>query len=156
MKNIDNLCMNCFEELTDGAVCKNCGYDNDTQPGIMYLPPKTVLNDRYVIGSVISHESDAVTYMAYDSQLNDVVTVREFLPKNIANRLEGNLDIHVRERYRSNFVALKASFVNLWTTIIKMRNLSAVIPTYDVFELNGTAYAVSEYADSISSRISFA
>ncbi|MGN0521534.1 MAG: PASTA domain-containing protein [Eubacterium sp.] len=152
MKNIDNLCMNCFEELTSGSVCEKCGYDNDTQPQITYLQPKTILNGRYVIGNVVSHESDAVTYMAYDSQLDSVITVREFLPKNIANRLEGNLDIHVRERYRNSFEKYKASFINLWQTILKMRNLSAVIPTYDVFELNGTAYAVSEYMDSISLR----
>lgn len=152
LKNIDNLCMNCFEELTQGSVCSSCGYDNDTQSDITYLQPKTVLGGRYVIGSVVSHESDAVTYMAYDSQLDDVVTVREFLPKNRANRLEGNLDIHVRERYKASFERFKQSFINLWSTIIKMRNLSAVIPTYDVFELNGTAYAVSEYMESITLR----
>ncbi len=152
MKNIDNLCMNCFEELTNGSVCENCGYDNDTQTQITYLQPKTVLKERYVIGSVISHESDAATYMAYDLQLDEVVSVREFLPKNIANRLEGNLDIHVRERYKNSFEQFKTSFIKLWQTIMKMRNLSAVIPTYDVFELNSTAYAVSEYMESIPLR----
>ncbi|MCC8072697.1 MAG: PASTA domain-containing protein, partial [Clostridiales bacterium] len=152
LKNIDNLCMNCFEELTNGSVCEECGYDNDTTIDMIYLQPKTVLLDKYVIGAVLSHESDAATYIAYDSQLDSKITIREFLPKGIANRLEGNLDIHVRERYRSEFDKLKASFKNLWTTIIKMRNLAAVIPTYDVFEANGTVYAVSEYAESITLR----
>lgn len=150
--DIENLCMKCFGELTNGSVCPNCGYDNDTFTDTMYLQPKTVLNDRYVIGAVVSHESDAVVYMAYDSQLSSTVTVREFMPKGIANRLEGNTDIHVRERYRTGFQKYKASFLNLWTTIVKMRNLSAVIPTYDVFELNGTAYAVMEYIESIPLR----
>lgn len=152
MKNIDNLCLNCFEELTNGSVCENCGYDNDTQVDMIYLQPKTVLNGRYVIGAVLEHESDAATYSAYDTQLDNIVTVREFLPKNIANRLEGNMDIHIRERYKPSFNRYKDSFVNLWTTIVKLHNLSAVITTYDVFELNGTAYAVSEYMDSITLR----
>ena len=26
----DNLCMNCFEKLTSGSVCRNCGFDNDS------------------------------------------------------------------------------------------------------------------------------
>lgn len=142
--------MNCFEELTNGCVCEQCGYDNDTVLDIIYLQPKTVLNDRYIIGSLVSHESDAATYMAYDQNEDEVVTVREFLPKNIANRLEGNLDVHIRERYRASYNNLKASFVKLWTTIAQIKNLSAVIPTNDVFELNGTAYAVSRYIDSIS------
>lgn len=152
MKDIDRLCLNCFKELTNGSVCENCNYDNDSHTDMMYLQPKTLLADRYVIGTVSAHESDAVVYIAYDTQLDDVVEVREFLPKGIANRLEGNLDVHVRERYKSAFEKYKASFVNLWTTIIKMRNLSAVVPVFDVFELNGTAYAVSEHMESITLR----
>lgn len=152
MKNIDNLCLNCFEELTNGSVCSKCGYDNDTQSDMMYLTPKTVLNERYVIGAVVEHESDAVTYNAFDMQLNVPVTVREFLPKGIANRLEGNSDIHIRERFRANFDKYKASFIELWTTIVKLHNLSAVITTYDVFETNNTAYAVSEHMDYITLR----
>ncbi|MDD6727630.1 MAG: PASTA domain-containing protein [Eubacteriales bacterium] len=152
MKNIDNLCMNCFEELTSGSVCEECGFDNDTPEEIIYLQMKTVLADRYVIGRMVAHESDAAVYMGYDTQLDKVITIREFLPKGIAVRLEGNLDVHIRERYRDSFDKLKASFLNLWTTLVKMKNLSAVIPTYDVFELNGTAYAVSEYMESISLR----
>ena len=144
--------MNCFKELTDGSICANCGYDNDIQVDMMYLQPKTVLADRYIIGAVLAHESDAAVYAAYDNQLDTLVNIREFLPKGIANRLEGNLDVHVRERFKSSYEKYKTSFINLWTTIIKMRNLSAVIPTFDVFELNGTAYAVSESMDSISLR----
>lgn len=139
MKDIDNLCLNCFNELTSGNICESCGYDNDTQPDMLYLQPKTVLNERYIIGAVSHHDSDAVAYMAYDTQLDNIVVIREFLPKGIANRLEGNNDIHIRERYRSSFDKYKASFINLWTAIIKMHNLSAVITTYDVFEANSTA-----------------
>ncbi len=144
--------MNCFSELTDGSVCKECGFDNDSEQDIIYLPRHSVLNDRYIIGNLVSHESDAAVYMAYDSQLGEVVNVREFLPKGIAGRLEGNLDVHIRERFKSSFIRLKASFTNLWSTLIKIKNLSAVTPTYDLFEANGTAYAVSEYMESISLR----
>ncbi len=152
MREIDNLCLNCFEELTSGSICESCGYDNDTVTQMMYLQPKTKLNDRYIIGAVVEHESDAVTYMAYDTQLDSKVTIRELLPKGIANRLEGNLEVHIRERYKSSFDKYKNSFINLWTTMVKMHSLSAVITTYDVFEVNGTAYAVSEYMESVSLR----
>lgn len=152
VKNTDNLCMNCFEELTGGSVCEQCGYDNDSEADIIYLRPRTVLGGRYVVGKLIAHESDAAVYMGYDTELDGVVTIREFLPKGIAVRLEGNTEVHIRERYRAGFERLKLSFLNLWTTIIKIKNLSAVIPTYDVFELNSTAYAVSEYMETISLR----
>lgn len=144
--------MNCFEELKNGSVCQNCEYDNDTVTDSLFLQPKTVLNNRYVIGAVTSQESDSIVYMAYDQQFDAVCTVREFFPKGMGNRLEGNCDVHIRERNREEAEKLKKSFLNLWTTIIKMHNLSAVVQTYDVFELNNTAYAVSEYMESITLR----
>lgn len=144
--------MNCFEELNNGSVCQSCGYDNDTPTQTDYLAPKTELNSRYAVGAVISHESDSVVYMGYDQEFDSVCVIREFLPKGIANRLEGNNDVHVRERYKSDYERLKASFINLWTTITKLHNLSAVVQTYDVFELNSTAYAISEYMESITLR----
>lgn len=152
MKDTDNLCLRCFSELTSGSICEHCGYDNDADVDSVFLRPGTMLGDRYVVGAVIEYESDAVTYTAYDTQLDTVITVREFLPKGIANRLEGNTEIHIRERFKPAFEKYKASFVNLWTTMIKMHSLAAVITTYDVLELNGTAYAVSEGLDYITLR----
>ena len=29
MRELDNLCVNCWGELTSGSVCNECGYDND-------------------------------------------------------------------------------------------------------------------------------
>lgn len=149
---LDNLCMNCFEKLTSGSVCENCGYDNDSATDMIYIQPKTVLAEKYVVGAVIEHESDAVVYSGYDLQLNTKINIREFLPQGIANRLEGNLDVHIRERYKASYEKLKASFVELWNAIVKLHSLSAVVPAYDVFELNGTAYAICEEMESISLR----
>lgn len=74
------------------------------------------------------------------------------MPKGIATRLEGNVEVHVREKFKSSYDKLKESFIKLWTTISELKSLSAVIPTYDVFELNETAYAVSEYIETITLR----
>ncbi len=150
MRDIDNLCLNCFKELTEGAVCAECGFDNDEPNDSMYLARKTVLADKYIIGAVISHESDAVTYSAYDIQLDRAITVREFYPKGIANRLEGATDIRIRQKYTDACEKYKNSFVKLWTTMAKMHSLSASVPVYDVFEGNNTVYAVIEHMECIS------
>ena len=144
--------MNCFEKLTAGCVCRNCGFDNDTIRDALYLPLKAVLINRYVVGNIISYESDAVTYIGYDTERMAVVTVREFLPKNITNRLEGNYDVHVRERYKKNYLKYKDSFIKLWKTLKELNSLSAVIPVLDVFEANETAYAVCEKMDTVTLR----
>lgn len=146
----DNLCLNCFEKLTSGSVCTNCGFDNDSVTPMLYLQRKTVLMSKYIVGNVILEESDAVTYVGYDTEKDKVVTIREFLPKGIANRLEGNNDVHIRERFRKNYSAYKQSFIKLWKTLKEMNALSAVIPVLDVFEANHTAYAVCEKTDYIT------
>ncbi len=152
MNLIDNLCMNCFEQLTEGSVCSHCGFDNDTVSDMLFLPRKTVLNQRYVVGNVISQESDAITYVGFDTQSKRLVTIRELLPKNIGNRLEGNSDVHIRERYKKSFVDYKRSFIKLWKTLRSMNKLSAVIPVIEVFEENQTVYAVCEKMDYITLR----
>lgn len=146
----DNICMNCFEKLTAGSVCAQCGFDNDKITPMLYLQRKTVLASRYAVGNVINEESDAVTYIGYDMQKDAVVTIREFLPKGIANRLEGNNDVHIRERFRKNYNSYKAEFIKLWQTLRSMNALSAVIPVLDVFEANQTAYAVCEKTDYVT------
>ena len=152
MKDLDNLCMNCFKELTEGAVCAECGYDNDKETNFVYLAPKTLLAGKYAVGAFQSHDSDSVTYSGYDTQLDKKILIREFYPKGIASRLEGNAVLHIRQRFASDIENLKKSFYNLWTTLEKMHSLSAVVPVYDVFEENGTVYSIIEAMDSIPLR----
>ncbi len=152
MRDLDNLCVNCFEELTEGAVCAQCGYDNSAETNFLYLAPKTLLLDRYAVGALQTHESDAAVYSGYDSQLDKRIIIREFYPKGIASRLEGNNMLHVRQKYSEAVEKYKKSFHTLWTTMQKMHALSAAVPVYDVFEENKTVYAIIEYSQSITLR----
>ncbi len=152
MRDLDNLCVNCFAELTEGAVCAECGYDNDTDTGFLYLEKKTLLKDRYAAGAFLKHESDSAVYSGYDTQLDKRIIIREFYPKGIASRLEGSAALHIRQKYTDKIDSYKKSFKNLWTTLQKMHALSAVVPVYDVFEENETVYAIIEYTESIPLR----
>ena len=152
MKDMDNLCLSCFKELTEGAVCADCGYDNDTPADTQYLAPKTVLEDRYFVGALLGHESDAATYAGFDMQINKRITIREFYPKGMASRMDDSDTLHIRERYTASVAKYKESFISLWTTLEKMHNRSAVVPVYDVFEANNTVYAVIEHMESITLR----
>lgn len=152
MREIDNLCANCFAELTEGSICSKCDYDNDVANEQMFLAAKTVLQDKYVVGTVIEQDSDSVSYNGFDMQLGVGIIVRELFPSGIANRLEGNNEIHIRQKFIGEFEKYKASFLKLWTTMQKMRNLASATPVYDVFEENGTAYVIIEKMETISMR----
>lgn len=152
MRELDNLCACCFSELREGNICQECGFDNDTPNDTMYLQTKTVLQGQYAIGAVKSHESDAVTYYGYDAQLDKPILIREFLPKGMANRFEGNTDLHVRQKFMQSFEKYKQDFYKLWTTMEKLHSLSASVPVYDVFECNSTVYSIIENSDCITLR----
>lgn len=152
MRDLDNLCANCWCELTEGSVCAECGYDNDAQNDSVNLKIKTVIAGQYVIGNVIKTESDSVTYSGYDGQLDKPILIREFFPKGIANRFDDSDELHVRQKYVNEFARYKKSFFNLWTTMQKLHNLSAVVPIYDLVEANGTYYAIIEKTESVPLR----
>lgn len=152
MRDLDNLCANCWEELTEGSVCAECGYDNDIQNDSVYLKTKTVIAGQYVIGNIIKIESDSVTYSGYDGQLDKPILIREFFPKGIASRFDDSDELHVRQKYVNDFARYKKSFYNLWTTMQKLHNLSAVVPVYDLAEANGTYYAIIEKTESVPLR----
>ncbi len=59
----ENLCMNCFEPLTAGCICRNCGFDNDSVTDTLFLPRRTILAKRYIVGNAISVENDSVEYV---------------------------------------------------------------------------------------------
>ena len=152
MRDFDNLCANCWEELTEGSVCAECGYDNDTQNDSVNLKTKTLLADKYAVGKVIKVESDSVTYSGYDGQIEKPIYIREFFPKGIASRFDDSDEIHVRQKFVNEFARYKKSFFNLWTTMQKLHNLSAVVPVYDLVEANGTYYAIIEKTESVPLR----
>ena len=152
MKDIDNLCIKCFSELNEGAVCTECGYDNDVANDKMYLQAKTVLQDRYIVGAFDKQDSDSATYFGYDSQLDKRIVIREFYPKGMASRLEGSSELHIRQKFADSIGEYKNAFFELWTTLQKMHSLSAVVPVYDVFEENETVYAIIEYHEAIPLR----
>ena len=146
----DNLCMNCFERLTQGSICTECGFDNDSPTNMLHMPRKTVLGSKYIVGNAVEEESDSIIYVGYDVERDVTVSIREFMPRGISSRLEGNCDVHVRERFKNSFQEYKANFIKLWNTVKELNSLSAIIPVIEIFEENETAYAICENPDYVT------
>lgn len=150
--NIDNLCMSCMSELYGAKQCPKCGYYVDSPQISPYLPLKTPIGDKYIVGKVISSNSEGVTYMAYDAERKTPVVIREFLPEKFIERNAASPEVHIREEWKELYFSYLHKFLNLWRSLARVRGLSALVPVIDIIEENNTAYAISEYIESISLR----
>ncbi len=150
--NYDDLCMNCMNELYGEKQCPKCGYHVDSPQISPYLALKTPIANKYIVGKVISANSEGVSYMAYDVDRRSAVVIREFLPERISERHTGETAVTVIEQYAEIYYRLLNKFLSLWRNLARIRGFSALIPVIDVFEDNNTAYAVTEHIESLSLR----
>ena len=44
-----NLCMGCMQEKGEDPICPHCGYEEGTPHFASYLPPHTMIDDRYLV-----------------------------------------------------------------------------------------------------------
>jgi serine/threonine protein kinase len=114
----------------------------------MYLPTSTILNNRYRVEAVIGHGGFGVTYLAQDLTLHVRVAVKEYLPRQVATRGEGQTRVTVftgeaREHFRYGL----NKFLEEARSVARFADHPNVVSTRDYFEANGTAYMVMEYLD---------
>lgn len=150
--NIDNLCMSCMNELYGEKQCPKCGYYVDSPQISPYLPLKTPIGDKYIVGKVLSSNSEGVTYMAYDVDRRTPVVIREFLPEKFIDRNITSTEVTIKNEWKDFYYAYLRKFLSLWRSLARVRGLSALVPVIDIIEENNTAYAISEYVECISLR----
>ena len=86
-----SFCYNCFTQQNNPGTCPHCGFnvEENSQKYPIALIPGTFLNSRYIVGRVLGQGGFGITYLALDRQLNAKVAIKEFLPSEIATRLNG-------------------------------------------------------------------
>lgn len=152
MINSENLCMSCMREIGEAQQCPHCGYHVGTPQISPYLPVRTVVGNRYLVGKLLEYNGDGATYIAWDINDKKAVKIREFLPDTLCSRKPGEKAVSVMSGCEIAFNDCMSDFLELWRRLTRMSGLSALENVTEVFEENGTAYAISEYIESISLR----
>lgn len=144
----NGLCMNCFAgfrpEETEN-VCPVCGWDNgkaQLREGLRY---HTVLASHYVVGRAKAMNGEGITYAALDRTTKKVVEIREFFPASLASRREEDQMVIPDPGKEADFEGYLTDFLQLSRGVSRLRELTVVNSVLDIFEENGTAYAVYEY-----------
>ena len=149
---MDDLCMNCMNEIGDVKQCPYCGYHTDSPQMAPYLPTKTIIGTRYMVGKLKDYNGDGATYIGFDTERKIPIYVREFLPDAISARKVGDTFLSPLAGCDVLYDETKDEFLELWRKIARMRGLSAIMPVLDIIEYNNTAYVISEYIENVSLR----
>ncbi len=117
----------------------------------MQLTPGTLLErGKYRIIETLGRGGFGITYLAEQVMAKRRVCIKEFFPKDYYKRDEDSVSISLLSNsFEENMSRFKAKFVKEAQTIATL-NHANIIPIYDIFEENGTAYYVMEYIDGVS------
>jgi serine/threonine protein kinase/cellobiose-specific phosphotransferase system component IIA len=98
----------------------------------------------YEIKEILGQGGFGITYLAHDTNLDEDVAIKEFLPIELALR-EGDFSVHpLSESHKKNFEWGLDRFIKEARTLTKFKHPS-IVRVRNVFEDNNTAYMVMEY-----------
>jgi len=152
MINRNTLCMGCMKDKGDANVCPFCGYLNDSPQQPPYLAGGTTLAGRYILGKILRTNGESAVYLGFDSETKRIIEVKEFFPKSFCSRGSDGLTVGVSRGEELVYREYLNSFLEIARAVARLRNLSGIVDTYDIFELNNTAYVVSARLEGVSLR----
>ena len=152
MISSDNLCMSCMREIGDSKQCPYCGYHAESTQIPPYLPVRTVIANRYLVGKMLEYNGEGATYIGWDLSEKKAVKIREFIPDSFTARTTSNLTLQVMRGSESVYAELRQDFVELWTKLAKLKGLSALISVTNVVDDYGTSYAIYDHFEGITLR----
>ena len=102
---------------------------------------------RYKIISTLGQGGFGITYLALQSGLERKVAIKEFFMKDLCNRDEATSHVSVGSTGSVDMVErFKAKFLKEARNMARL-NHPNIVRIHDIFEENGTAYYVMEYAE---------
>ena len=117
------------------------------------LPAGYVLH-WYQVESVLGQGGFGITYLATDTNLDQQVAIKEFLPAELAVRVEDSVVRPVSDDRSETFGWGLNRFLTEARTLAQFRHPN-IVRVYSVFEANSTAYMVMEYEHGASLEDAF-
>ncbi len=141
-----------MRDIGNEKQCPHCGYHVDSPQISPYLPVRTVVANRYLVGKLLSYNGEGATYIGWDLFEKHPINIREFIPDSISIRTTNDLTLKIMVGSEVSFSDFNQSFLELWNKLARLRGLSALISVTDVVEDYGTSYAIYDYVEGITMR----
>lgn len=118
--------------------------DSSDGNGLQNALPEGYCLHWYEIESILGSGGFGITYLARDTNLNRLVAIKEYFPKQMARRADDSRVNPVSEDIAIDFTNGLDRFISEARTIARCQHPN-IVSVYSVFEANGTAYMVMEY-----------
>ncbi len=148
---LQHLCMGCMAEKGSVERCPHCGWVEGTRPeSPLHLPPRTILNEKYLLGRVLGQGGFGITYLGWDLNLNLKLAIKEYLPQELASRAMGHSQVAAYTGTVSGeFEYGLDKFLQEARTLAQFDDHPNIVSVRDFFRANGTAYLVMSYLDGM-------
>lgn len=144
------LCLGCMNELDENGNCSNCSYGNDVPRVQPYLAPGTILDNRYLIGRLLTYNGEGASYISYDNIAHEKVVVREYFPDTFCTRSRNSDSVTVNPDCLAKYKTYMSEFAEVNKTLSRLRTLQNIQPAIDMFAQNNTTYAIYPYVEGLS------
>jgi serine/threonine protein kinase len=147
---INGFCINCFHQKGHRSLCPQCGYDErhyKNHP--LYLKPKTLLQNQYVIGLTLGQGGFGVTYLGQDLWLQKKVAIKEYLPATLATRDVQTSTIIPLKKQENTFNQGLELFIEEARNLAKFDHPN-IVRVINFFEENQTGYMVMDYLEGLN------
>lgn len=133
-----------MRRIGDSNVCPYCNNEKAEPQQAPFLPLKTVVGGKYLVGKLAATNGEGNTYYAFDLERKCPVTLNEFFPAEMVSRGADNYCL-VNVGKAAAFIEAKSDFLKLWNALKPIKGYSALSTVFEVFEELGTVYSVTEY-----------
>lgn len=142
-------CMHCMLPTDGAAICPHCGYEGEATEMLHQLRSGSILNNRYLVGTVLGQGGFGITYIGRDLTLNKRVAIKEYYPAGSASRnVEFSPEITITDKQQAEFIEDgKRKFLNEARALAQFEDHPGIVTVRDYFEANHTAYIVMEYLE---------
>ncbi|MEL6822130.1 MAG: protein kinase, partial [Calditrichota bacterium] len=139
-------------EKVPGEACPECKWPNSEQPEAPHhLPPRTILNNVYLTGRVLSEDEFGIIYLAMEMSSREKLVIKEFFPRSFVTRHHNTVQVRESNESLQDFFTFGlGQFIEEGMALLNSRDVAGLQRTHDLFRLNGTAYQVMDHIEGIS------
>ncbi len=151
---LQDLCMGCMEDKGVLEECPGCGFiEASGQKSANYLRPRTLLQDKYLIGNALGQGGFAITYLAWDINLGIKLAIKEYFPLGLVCRNPGDDQVVAFSKAQESiFVHDMEKFLQEARILARFMDHPNIVSVTDFFRANRTAYLVMHYIEGVTLR----